>query len=83
MTDTDEAKGRSKQAAGVLTGDKDLEREGKVDRAAGKAKDAGRQGSRQGQGRAPEVASSGGSAVTRARTALPHRGPARSRKPGS
>jgi uncharacterized protein YjbJ (UPF0337 family) len=40
MTDTDEVKGRSKQAAGVLSGDKDLEREGKVDRAAGKAKDA-------------------------------------------
>ncbi len=39
MTKTDEAKGRSKQAAGVLTGDKDLEREGKVDRAAGKAKE--------------------------------------------
>jgi uncharacterized protein YjbJ (UPF0337 family) len=40
MTDVDEAKGRSKQAAGVLAGDKDLEREGKIDRAAGKAKDA-------------------------------------------
>ncbi len=40
MANTDEAKGRSKQAAGVLTGNKDLEREGKVDRAAGKAKDA-------------------------------------------
>ncbi len=40
MTDTDETKGRTKQAAGVLTGDKNLEREGKVDRAAGKAKDA-------------------------------------------
>ncbi len=40
MANTDEAKGRSEQAAGVLTGNKDLEREGKVDRAAGKAKDA-------------------------------------------
>jgi uncharacterized protein YjbJ (UPF0337 family) len=44
MTDTpgnaDEAKGRIKEAAGDLTGDKDLQREGKVDQAAGKAKDA-------------------------------------------
>lgn len=39
MADTDEVKGRTKQAAGVLSGDKNLEREGKVDRAAGKAKD--------------------------------------------
>lgn len=36
----DETKGRVKQAAGALTGDKDLEREGKVDRKTGKAKDA-------------------------------------------
>lgn len=36
----DEAKGRVKEAAGALTGDKDLKREGKVDQAAGKAKDA-------------------------------------------
>ena len=35
----DDAKGRIKEAAGNLTGDKDLQREGKVDRAAGKAKD--------------------------------------------
>lgn len=35
----DEAKGRAKEAAGDLTGDKDLEREGKVDKAAGKVKD--------------------------------------------
>lgn len=34
----DEAKGRVKEAAGDLTGDKDLEREGKVDQTAGKAK---------------------------------------------
>jgi uncharacterized protein YjbJ (UPF0337 family) len=44
MTDTpgnaDEAKGRIKEAAGDLTGDKDLQREGKVDQAAGKAKSA-------------------------------------------
>jgi len=35
----DDAKGRVKEAAGNLTGDKDLQREGKVDQAAGKAKD--------------------------------------------
>ncbi len=34
----DEAKGRVKEAAGNLTGDKDLQREGKVDQAGGKAK---------------------------------------------
>jgi uncharacterized protein YjbJ (UPF0337 family) len=37
---TDEAKGRVKEAAGDLTGDKSLKNEGKADRAAGKAKDA-------------------------------------------
>jgi uncharacterized protein YjbJ (UPF0337 family) len=37
---TDEVKGRAKQAAGVVTGDKKLENEGKVDRAAGKVKKA-------------------------------------------
>ena len=36
----DEAKGRVKEAAGDLTGDKDLQREGKVDQAGGKAKDS-------------------------------------------
>jgi len=35
----DQAKGRTKQAAGVLVGDKDLEREGKVQRAAGDIKE--------------------------------------------
>jgi uncharacterized protein YjbJ (UPF0337 family) len=34
----DEAKGRLKEAAGSLTGDDDLKREGKVDQASGKAK---------------------------------------------
>ena len=34
----DDAKGRVKEAAGDVTGDKDLEREGKVDQATGKAK---------------------------------------------
>ena len=31
----DKMKGRAKEAAGDLTGDRDLEREGKVDRASG------------------------------------------------
>ena len=35
----DEAKGRMKEAAGDLTDDKDLENEGKVDRASGTVKD--------------------------------------------
>jgi uncharacterized protein YjbJ (UPF0337 family) len=35
----DDAKGRVKEAAGSLTGDDDLKREGKVDKATGKAKD--------------------------------------------
>ena len=35
----DDAKGRVKEAAGDLTGDKDLKREGKVDQADGKAKE--------------------------------------------
>lgn len=34
----DKAKGKAKQAAGDLTGDKDLEREGKRDELVGKAK---------------------------------------------
>lgn len=34
----DDAKGRVKEAAGSLTGDDDLKREGKVDKAAGKTK---------------------------------------------
>jgi uncharacterized protein YjbJ (UPF0337 family) len=36
----DEAEGRIKEAAGDVTGDKDLQREGKVDQAEGKTKDA-------------------------------------------
>ena len=39
MGSTDEAKGRLKEAAGDLTDDKDLKREGKVDQASGKAKE--------------------------------------------
>ncbi|HEY3542390.1 MAG TPA: CsbD family protein [Gaiellaceae bacterium] len=40
MPSKEEAEGRIKEAAGDLTGDKDLQREGKVDQATGKAKDA-------------------------------------------
>ena len=36
----DDLKGRVKEAGGDLTGDKDLQREGKVDQAAGSVKDA-------------------------------------------
>ncbi len=35
----DQAKGRIKEAAGALTGDRRLKREGKIDQAAGKVKD--------------------------------------------
>ena len=37
---TDEAKGRLKEAAGSLTDDDELKREGKADRAEGEAKEA-------------------------------------------
>lgn len=40
MSNTDEMKGRVKEAAGDLTDNDDLKREGKVDRAAGDAKEA-------------------------------------------
>lgn len=36
----DDAKGRTKEAVGDLTGDEELKDEGKVDRASGKIKDA-------------------------------------------
>ncbi|MEX2202996.1 MAG: CsbD family protein [Actinomycetota bacterium] len=36
---TDEAKGRVKEAAGDLTGNKDLEREGKLDQAGATVKE--------------------------------------------
>ena len=35
----DDLKGRTKEAAGDLSGDKDLKNEGKVDRASGTVKD--------------------------------------------
>ena len=38
--ETDKAKGRIKQAAGDLTDNESLKREGKTDEAAGKVKDA-------------------------------------------
>lgn len=37
--DRDEVKGRAKEAAGDLTGDKKLKREGKVDRGSAAAKE--------------------------------------------
>jgi uncharacterized protein YjbJ (UPF0337 family) len=40
MSSPDEMKGRIKEAAGDLTGDKDLQREGEIDQATGKVKDA-------------------------------------------
>lgn len=42
MTDknVDEAKGRVKEAAGSLTGDRDLKNEGRVDQAKSSVKDA-------------------------------------------
>jgi len=36
---TDDLKGRAKEAAGDVTGDDGLKREGKVDKATGKVKD--------------------------------------------
>jgi uncharacterized protein YjbJ (UPF0337 family) len=38
-SNTDDAKGRIKEAAGNLTGDKDLKNEGKLDQAEGKIKE--------------------------------------------
>jgi uncharacterized protein YjbJ (UPF0337 family) len=40
MSSKDEMQGRVKEAVGDLTDDQDLKREGKVDKAAGMAKDA-------------------------------------------
>ena len=39
MTNTDEGKGKLKKAAGELTDDKDLKREGEADKVGGKLKD--------------------------------------------
>jgi uncharacterized protein YjbJ (UPF0337 family) len=40
MPNKDDLQGRVKEAAGDLTDDKDLKREGQVDQASGKVKDA-------------------------------------------
>jgi uncharacterized protein YjbJ (UPF0337 family) len=39
VRNTDDAKGRIKEAAGDVTGNDELKKEGKVDQAAGKAKE--------------------------------------------
>jgi uncharacterized protein YjbJ (UPF0337 family) len=39
VKNTDDAKGRLKEAAGSLTGDEELKREGRVDKASGDVKD--------------------------------------------
>ncbi|MGI8809396.1 MAG: CsbD family protein [Acidimicrobiales bacterium] len=39
VENADDLKGRVKEAAGDLTGDEDLQREGKVDQGIGKAKE--------------------------------------------
>ncbi|MDQ3643272.1 MAG: CsbD family protein [Actinomycetota bacterium] len=39
MANKDELKGRAKEAAGDLTDDEDLKREGKVDKTKGRAKE--------------------------------------------
>lgn len=38
MSNPDDMKGRAKEATGKATGNKDLQREGKTDRASGKVK---------------------------------------------
>ncbi|MBA3373699.1 MAG: CsbD family protein [Euzebyaceae bacterium] len=38
VSNTDDIKGRAKEATGKATGNKDLQREGKTDRASGKVK---------------------------------------------
>lgn len=40
MANADELKGRAKEAAGALTKDRNLKREGKADRTSGKIKSA-------------------------------------------
>jgi uncharacterized protein YjbJ (UPF0337 family) len=39
VTNPDDVQGRIKEAAGDLTGDEDLQREGEADQASGKAKE--------------------------------------------
>jgi uncharacterized protein YjbJ (UPF0337 family) len=52
----DKVKGKIKQAAGAMAGDKKLEREGKVDEAKGKVKGAIEDGQARRQGGGEEVA---------------------------
>jgi uncharacterized protein YjbJ (UPF0337 family) len=40
MPNTEDLKGRAKEAAGALTGDESLKNEGRIDQAAAKVKDA-------------------------------------------
>jgi uncharacterized protein YjbJ (UPF0337 family) len=42
--ETDKLKGRAKEAAGAATNDDELRREGKIDQAAGKTKEAAAEG---------------------------------------
>ena len=42
--ETDKIKGRAKEAAGAVSNDDELRREGKVDQAAGKTKEAAAKG---------------------------------------
>jgi len=46
---TDDIKGRAKEAAGDLTDDEELQREGKVDRAAGSVKEKLEQAKKKGE----------------------------------
>ncbi len=40
MTNTDDLKGRAKEAVGDLTDNDDMKREGKIDQASGKVKES-------------------------------------------
>ena len=72
----DDAKGRLKKAGGEITGDDSLKREGEVDKASGKVKDAVGGSVRQGQGRRRQGLAAGRAAPWR-------RGPAAIRGAGS
>jgi uncharacterized protein YjbJ (UPF0337 family) len=60
--DMDQAKGRVKEAAGDLTGDRELQREGKADQAAGRIKE-----------KAAEAADKVGEAVDKVRDGVQRR----------
>jgi len=69
-TNADDLKGRAKIAAGAVTGDKDLEREGKMDRATGQVKahaekvtEKGREAVSSAQAAASDLADKGREAV--------------------